>query len=637
VHAFVSRVRPDLERISLQMAPLPCCRETLARSQKWGRPLTGLVVSVQTYGLFVDVGASSLGLVHRSEMSSVPEAWEAGNHLQVRVLEVQGAKGLRLSAMMPLGPRFRPQRLAPASAVDNPTFGKPHGGFLRLPLSIRVLVLRQLSIPDLSMLGRSARPLRGPCAESASIFWHLQALRCFHTRAPFDEGETVLGVGVAVTFETQASGPSRRHLTCEFDPISLEAYKDLGVRQGVWKQNISFWLPLAICNDHFHRGLLALRSAFASMAEGDIAQATQSAGRQGHVWQSGSEAITLDEWQRQQEARKIKMQVAREARAAALAEARAAAEAEGISLETWTLRKKQEQAARARQDQLAGARGFGIDPEVILSVLPKLMNSQVVLLMQGQVHASQKVLAGYMAFHHLLLKLKSCSPELSKLIESRVGDFIENERMRVKEVVPNLGEFLCLLAASDTCTWDDVAQPVLTEAFDRNVLWMLKAHPHLVDLDDAPESMERVNRAFETSEVSRRLIMFHVWFLRNVAQAPHAHQTKGGCTTCCKAQCMLPRYERMKGLPPRSIVNALQKTCGRLLDHRQTWADFLEAVECEPMDTTSLQRWLVRCAANSARKGYHSRRRFERLTHDWGTWTSVGDTWQANQANSDSS
>jgi len=238
-----------------------------------------------------------------------------------------------------------------------------------------------------------------------------------------------------------------------------------------------------------------------------------------------------------------------------LSEALAGAEAEGISLEVWQQRQQQrqqqmrqmqeERAAQqqARQSELAGDRRLGIDPKVVLSVLPKLMNSQVVLLMQGQVHASQKVLAGYMAFHHLLLKLKSCSPELSELIETRVRDFIANERSRVKEVVPNLGEFLCLLAASDTCTWDDVAQPVLTEAFDRNVLWMLKAHPHLINLEDAPGSTERVEKAFQTSEVSRRLIMFHVWFLRNVAQAPHAHQAEGGgCTTCCKAQCMLPRY-----------------------------------------------------------------------------------------------
>merc|ERR1712193_212017 len=126
-----------------------------------------------------------------------------------------------------------------------------------------------------------------------------------------------------------------------------------------------------------------------------------------------------------------------------------------------------------------------------------------------------------MGFHHLLLMLKQKMPELSNEIEKRIKDFIENEDKRTKDAVPNLGEFLCLLSASDKYTWDDIALPVLNETLDRNILWLLKAHPHLVS--PSCRGDERVRSALKTSEVSRRLLMFNIWFLRNVAHLPHSH------------------------------------------------------------------------------------------------------------------
>jgi len=111
---------------------------------------------------------------------------------------------------------------------------------------------------------------------------------------------------------------------------------------------------------------------------------------------------------------------------------------------------------------------------MVLEIIPKLMNTMVVSLMNGNIHASIVALEGYCSFHRLLLYFIQLYPDLKNKINKLALEFCKSDSNRIKSVIPSLGEFLPLLTVSDAVTWHNVCKPYLEENFDRNALWTIK-------------------------------------------------------------------------------------------------------------------------------------------------------------------
>jgi hypothetical protein len=163
---------------------------------------------------------------------------------------------------------------------------------------------------------------------------------------------------------------------------------------------------------------------------------------------------------------------------------------------------------------------------------------------------TETVLSGYYAMHHILLGFAVKYPEIRRRANAAVASFHADPAARTKKVVHDIGEFLIHLILSDL-TWHDIAIPVLTELWDRNVLWILKASPELSVLD-GPQSVTccyRLNRSWHGSRTGLRLIMFSVYFLTNFT-----YSGRGGAP-----------YTRALERPDTNSISRLQAAYARIM------------------------------------------------------------------------
>ncbi|KAG9286370.1 hypothetical protein G9A89_014536 [Geosiphon pyriformis] len=87
-------------------------------------------------------------------------------------------------------------------------------------------------------------------------------LICFYLRKPFQQ--CILGVGV----HASGNNISKRALTInEFDFFSYEAFKNHSLREGVWGQSFTHFLPVVLNNSHFERALPIIKTTLMELRE----------------------------------------------------------------------------------------------------------------------------------------------------------------------------------------------------------------------------------------------------------------------------------------------------------------------------------------------------------------------------------
>jgi len=232
-------------------------------------------------------------------------------------------------------------------------------------------------------------------------------------------------------------------------------------------------------------------------------------------------------------------------------------------------------------------------PFMVLDILPKIMTTLVVELAQEGL-ASIKELQGFMAVHRLLLRFVEEFPELRDMATKKIQAFIADEKNRHKDVVPALGEFICLLMISHI-GWDELKGAYLEESFQRGVLWIINDYPELAKLEADPQvDVDRVDKSFSVGHVGHRLLLFWIYIAEGIASP------KRDFAQVCQS------YDENYGFPTEQQVQDLQARFKWLDANIHSFDIYFKELRVQPpADLCAVLRESIK---KSQARGYHGAR-----------------------------
>jgi len=152
-------------------------------------------------------------------------------------------------------------------------------------------------------------------------------------------------------------------------------------------------------------------------------------------------------------------------------------------------------------------------------------------------------------------------------------------------------------------------QNICKNFFDRTVLWMLDSengnHPELAYLESDPVCKYRLETTFEATKTSTRLLMFQIFFLRNLARPKEKTIAD-----------ILEEYNHSYGFPPAGMSRKLQKACAKIYVTKD-WANFYKRLGLASPTDEEMTSLLRNCILRSEEKGYHKTRATPKQLLSW--------------------
>jgi len=144
-------------------------------------------------------------------------------------------------------------------------------------------------------------------------------------------------------------------------------------------------------------------------------------------------------------------------------------------------------------------------PEIIIDVLPCLINKTIVLILNGTIFHSLAAIQAYCHLLRLYYRLIEQYPRLKSDIEYKVKQF-KSFGMRNKKFFPDLGEFVINLFLS-SFKYEEIKLDLFREFMARQIFWIEKNESKTLE---AIEPLKLLETVFKSSSIANQLLMFNL-------------------------------------------------------------------------------------------------------------------------------
>ena len=152
------------------------------------------------------------------------------------------------------------------------------------------------------------------------------------------------------------------------------------------------------------------------------------------------------------------------------------------------------------------------DEEMILTIMPKLMLTHIVQLMNDIAYSSIKGIRMLNYFHRGFLFMLEQHPQMQFKLEKQIELFMNDDDFRGKDQTPDLGIILGLLCGSRKYRFQDVIKQLLNEKLARHVFWILKEVPDFENISDQNYNQEFAEKVYKATEGGWRFVMFMAYY-----------------------------------------------------------------------------------------------------------------------------
>ena len=235
------------------------------------------------------------------------------------------------------------------------------------------------------------------------------------------------------------------------------------------------------------------------------------------------------------------------------------------------------------------------DENMILQIMPKLLLTHCVQLMNDKAYSSIKGIRMLNYFHRAFIFMLEAHPQVQFELEQTIERFINDEEFRGKDSTTDIGMILAMVTVSNKFRFSDLVKPYFEEKMVRNVFHIMKEIPTFETLNDEIYNQEFAQNVFGKTDNCWKLIMFFAFYNNYIIDK---NQEKRDMSA------IVEEYDKRYSRLYYKIEEELQKEVDsiKLISN---FNSFFSKVGLKTLSSNELKELFINSVVTSKEKGYH--------------------------------